>query len=192
MSESSERFRRVAEGLTATIERIDGDAWSRPSPCPGWDARDVVRHIVTWMPGPGFLLGAYAIETGPIPSVDDDPAGAWAAVRDAIQRGLDDPAVAESTGDDGPAGSLTFEAAVDLTCTPDVLIHTWDLARAAGVGVELDADELARHAASIDTMEPGSDEMMRTSGHFGPRVDCPAGADDLTKVLAFFGRSATP
>jgi uncharacterized protein (TIGR03086 family) len=192
MTENAERFRRVAEGLTQTIAAVPDDAWGNPSPCDGWDARDVVRHLVEWLAPPGFLLGAFGIATRPIPSVDDDPAGAWSAVRDAIQGGLDDPAVAEQVEDCGPPGQLSFEAAVDMTCTPDVLIHTWDLAQAAGVDVDLDVEEVDRQAAGIDAMPPGVDEAMRASGHFGPRVDVPAHADALTRVLAFNGRRAAP
>jgi uncharacterized protein (TIGR03086 family) len=188
MTEIAERFRRVAEGLTRTIAAVPEEAWGKPAPCEGWDGRDVVRHLVDWLPGPGFLLGAFGVETRPIPSVDDDPAGAWAAVRDAIQEALDNPAVAPRVEDCGPPGRLSFEAAVEMTCTPDVLIHTWDLAQAAGIDVELDPEAIATQAAGIDVMPPGVDEAMRASGHFGPRVDVPADADARTRVLAFYGR----
>ena len=191
MTEIADRFRRVADGLTRTIDAVPDDAWSRPSPCDGWDGRDVLRHLVEWLPGPGFLLGTFAIETRPIPSVDDDPAAAWAAVRDAIQGGLDDPTVAGRVEDCGPPGQLSFEAAVDMTCTPDVLIHTWDLASATGVAVDLDPDEVERQAAGIAALPPGVDEAMRASGHFGPRVEVPDDADALTRVLAFNGRHAS-
>ena len=189
MSEIAERFRRVADGLTRTIAAVPGESWSNPSPCDGWDGRDVIRHLVGWLPGPGFLLGAFGIETRPIPSVEDDPAGAWAAVRDAIQEGLDNPEIAQRVEDCGPIGRLSFEAAVEMTCTPDVLIHTWDLARAAGIDVELDPEEVARQAAGIDDLPASVDEAMRASGHFGPRLEIAADADQLTRVLAFYGRS---
>ncbi len=112
-------------------------------------------------------------------------------MRDAIQEGLDDPAVAQQVEDCGPPGKLSFEAAVDMTGTPDVLVHTWDLARAAGIAVELDAATLDRLAAGIDALPPGVDEAMRASGHFGPRVEVSPDADALTRVLAFNGRRAT-
>jgi uncharacterized protein (TIGR03086 family) len=188
MTEIAERFRRVADGLTRTIDAVPDDAWGNPSPCEGWDGRDVVRHLVDWLPGPGFLLGTFGVETRPIPSVDDDPAGAWAAVRDAIQDGLDDAAVAERVEDSGPPGQLSFEAAVDMTCTPDVLIHTWDLAQAAGIAVDLDPEEVARQAAGVDAMPPAVDEAMRASGHFGPRIEVAPDADALTRLHAFNGR----
>jgi uncharacterized protein (TIGR03086 family) len=188
MSEVSERFARVAEGFTARVVAVPDGRWDAPAPCDGWVARDVVRHLVEWLPGPGFLLGSFGVETGPIPSVDDDPAAAWAVVRDAIQRALDDPAVATAVADCGPPGRLSLEAAVDMTCTPDVLVHTWDLARATGLDERLDADEVRRQVAAIETLPPEVDEAMRRSGHYGPRVEVPADAGAQARLLAFNGR----
>ncbi len=189
MSESAERFRTVAAAFTATVGAVPPSAWERPAPCDGWAARDVVRHLVEWLPGPGFLLGAFGVDTGPIPSVDRDPPGAWAVVRDAIQGALDDPAVASREADCGPAGRMTLQAAVDMTCTPDVLIHTWDLARAAGLDERLDPREVKRQLAEIEALPPEVDAAMRGSGHYGPRVEVPAGADEQTRLLAFMGRT---
>jgi hypothetical protein len=36
-------------------------------------------------------------------------------------------------------------------------------------------------------MEP-LDEMLRASGHYGPRVEVPADADEQTRLIAFTGR----
>jgi hypothetical protein len=33
------------------------------------------------------------------------------------------------------------------------------------------------------------DEMLRTSGHFGPRVDLPDDADVQSKLIGFTGRT---
>ena len=83
-----------------------------------------------------------------------------------------------------PAGHYSVEAAVDTFCTPDVLVHTWDLSRATGQDERLDPDEV--HALFV-AMEP-MDEMLRESGQFGPRVDVPDDADEQTKLIAFSGR----
>ena len=32
------------------------------------------------------------------------------------------------------------------------------------------------------------DEVLRESGHYGPRVEVPADADEQTKLIAFTGR----
>jgi uncharacterized protein (TIGR03086 family) len=66
----------------------------------------------------------------------------------------------------------------------DVLVHTWDLARATGLDETLDADEV--HGMLVG-MEP-LDEMLRQSGQYGPRVDVPADADEQTRLIAFTGR----
>ena len=190
MSDTAARFEKVAAGFTARVEAVPADAWDRPAPCDGWVARDVVRHLVEWLPGPGFLLGAFSVEAGPIPSVDTDPAGAWAVVRDAIQGALDDPAIATRVEDCGPPGRLSFEAAVAMTCTSDVLIHTWDLARATGLDERLDPDEVRHQLAGVEGMPPEVDEAMRSSGHFGPRLAVADDADDQTRLLAFMGRTA--
>jgi uncharacterized protein (TIGR03086 family) len=138
--------------------------------------------------GAGLLLGTFGVETGPIPSVDTDPAAAWAVVRDAIQRALADPVIATRVEDCGPPGRLSFEAAIDMTCTPDVLIHTWDLARATGLDERLDPDEVRRQLAGIEALAPGVEQAMRGSGHYGPRVAVADDADEQTRLLAFMGR----
>ena len=190
MTESSERFEKVAAGFTATVENVPDDAWENPAPCEGWVGRDVVRHLVEWLPGPGFLLGTFGVETGPLPSVDEDPAAAWRIVRETIQRALEDPELATRVEDCGPPGRLSLEAAVDMTCTPDVLIHTWDLARAAGLDERLDPDEVRRQVVGLESLPPEVDEGMRSSGHYGPRVEVAPNADEQTRLLAFMGRKA--
>lgn len=189
MSTVSDRFGRVAAGFTGVVEAVDPTAWSNPSPCEGWTARDVVGHLVEWIPGPGFLLGSYDIDTGSVPSVFDDPGDGWATVRNAIQAGLDDPAVAARQAPCGPLGDQSFEDAVDITVIGDVFVHTWDLAQAAGIDPRLDAEELRQQYDAIAAIAPDTDAAMRSSGHFGPRFPVTADADLLDVVLAFYGRN---
>ena len=189
MSEISERFATVAAAFTDRVRAVPAHAWDAPAPCDGWVARDVVGHLVEWLAPPGFLLGTFGVDPGPIPPVEDDPVGAWATVRDAIQAALDDPAIAGRVEDCGPPGRLSFEAAVDMTCTPDVLIHTWDLARATGLDERLDTGEVRRQVAAIESLPPEVDAAMRRSGHYGPRVEVAADADEQSRLLAFMGRT---
>ena len=140
-----------------------------------------MRHLVEWVPG---FFDSYAGISFPVmPSVDDDPVAAWAALDGAIRGLLDDPVVAAQSFD-APPGPMTVEGAVDMLYTGDVLVHTWDLARATGLDESLDPDEVHR---MYEGMEP-MDEMLRASGHFGPRVDVRADADEQTKLIAFTGR----
>ena len=181
MSEIADRYRNVAEQFTKRVEAVPADAWDNPAPCDGWVARDVVGHLVEWLPG--FFFGTWDIATESIPSVTDAPVEAWAAVNSAIQRALDDPAVAQSERD-VRFGRASFENTIDMICTADVLIHTWDLARATGLDETLDAVEVHRF---VEGMEP-MDQMLRDSGQYGPRVPVGPDADEQTRLIAFLGR----
>ena len=81
-------------------------------------------------------------------------------------------------------GERTFEDALDMACTNDILVHIWDLARATGLDETLDPDEVHRLYVGMEPM----DEALRQSGHFGPRVEVPETADEQTKLIAFTGR----
>ena len=181
MTEISDRYLRVSAQFTQRVEEVPDGAWENPAPCEGWVARDVVRHLVEWLPD--FFFDRWGIGHPARPSVDEEPAGAWAAVDRTIQAALDDPETATRV-EDTRMGPMTFEQAVDLICTGDVFLHTWDLARATGLDETLDPGEVHR---MLEGMEP-YDDLLRQSGHYGPRVEVSDDADEQTRLIAFVGR----
>jgi len=68
----------------------------------------------------------------------------------------------------------------------DLAVHSWDLARAAGLDDRLDPEDVHR---TFELVEP-MDDMLRTPGVCGPRLDAAPGADEQTRLLAFLGRRA--
>jgi uncharacterized protein (TIGR03086 family) len=182
MSDISERYRTVADHFTDVASAVPDDAWDNPAPCEGWVARDVIRHLVEWIPP--FLESGANIDVPVGPRVDDDPVGAWRALSDRMQALLDDPEIAAGGFSHPQAGRHTIEDAIAMFFLNDVLIHTWDLARATGGDEALDAAEVHRMFSGIEPY----DEMLRASGHYGPRVAVPDDADEQTKLLAFVGR----
>jgi uncharacterized protein (TIGR03086 family) len=178
----ADRYRRVAAGFTATAIAVAPDAWDDPAPCDGWVARDVVRHLVEWFPA--FLTTAGGPALAPGPSVDEDPARAWTALDAGVQALLDDPVASAATIEHPHAGRHRLDDAIGTFLLGDVLVHTWDLARATGQTVTLDPEIV--HDMLVG-MEP-LDEMLRASGQYGPRVDVAAGADEQTRLIAFTGR----
>lgn len=164
MSGHPERHRRALAGFGHVVAEV-GDRWSAPSPCSEWDARGVLEHVI------GFhevlVLRPLGVRAN---RPKDDPVGRWAATHVAIGRALD-----SELGDD----MQNLLPAL----TTDVLIHTWDLARAAGVDGTLDP-ELSRWAYDAVLRHPVPDG----SEMFGPPVAVPAGADLQTKLLAACGR----
>jgi uncharacterized protein (TIGR03086 family) len=180
MSEVADRFRKVAEGFTARATAVPPDGWDRPAPCEGWVARDVVAHVVDTT---AMFLGRAGIDVTSGPPPAEDPVGAWGAARDAVQAVLDDPELAGQEVET-PMGSTTLEGFIGRFGVGDVLVHTWDLARATGLDERLDPDEVHRLLAM---MEP-NDEMMRQGTAFGPKVEVPGDADEQTRLIAFTGR----
>ena len=183
MGKPADEHRRIAGAFTATVESTTAAAWDNPAPPEGWVARDVVRHLVEWFPA--FLQGATGIALPAGPSVDDDPVGAWRTQTAAVQALLDDPATAEREYDLPHLGTMPLGQAIDMIYTADVFLHRWDLARATGDDETLDPDKCAE---MLEGMLP-MDEVLRQSGHYGPRVDVPDDADVQTKLLAFIGRT---
>jgi uncharacterized protein (TIGR03086 family) len=180
VTEISERYGRLADTFAAKIAAVPDDRWESPSPCEDWTARDVVRHVVTTQ---GMFLGFVGRELGEIPSVDDDPGAAWDAARSAIRRDLEDPDAAKAEFD-GMGGRTTFETAVDRFLCFDLVVHGWDLARAAGLDDRIDPDDVARVRKAAE----GFGDAMRGPQAFGPALDPPEGADDQARLLAFLGR----
>jgi uncharacterized protein (TIGR03086 family) len=182
MSEIAERHRKVASQLTERVTAVPEDAWDNPSPCDGWVARDVIRHMVDWMPG--LLAAGTGLELAKGPSVDDDPVGAWEALSNGIQALLDDPATSQLEFFHEKAGRHSLEEAVAMFIIDDIVIHTWDLARATGGDERLDPDEVHRMFAGMEPL----DELLRASGHYGTRVEVSDDADEQTRLIAFVGR----
>jgi uncharacterized protein (TIGR03086 family) len=183
MSEIFERYARITGQFTDRVHGVSTEAWDNPSPCEGWTARDVVGHLTDWIPG---FFGAVGVEFPALPSVQDDPVGAWVAVQAAIARSLADPNMAAKEVET-PFGTQSFAETVDMIVTGDVFTHTWDLARATGQPETLDAEQLQRMIAGMGAMP---EEMMRAEGMFGPKIEVADDVDDQTRFLAYVGRRA--
>ncbi|MFC7546982.1 TIGR03086 family metal-binding protein [Plantactinospora sp. GCM10030261] len=176
----AERHRQIAAVFTDRVRAAKD--WDAPAPVAGWTARDVVRHLVGWLPG--FLSSGANVGLPSGPSVDDNPVAAWQTQRDAVQALLDDPSTAHRTLADRHIGEVPVDQAIDRFYTSDVFMHTWDLARATGQDDRLDADFCAKLLTDLEPM----DEVLRSSGQFGPRVPTPDDADVRTRFVAFIGR----
>lgn len=182
MSEIANRYRRVAAAFTGRVMSVPDDAWDNPSPCEGWVARDIVRHLVEWVPA--FLHSGTGLALPAGPGVDDDPAGAWKTLNDALQSMLDDREIAARQFSHERAGTMPVEEAIGQFILGDVLVHTWDLARATGLDETLDPSEVRGMLAGIEPLG----DVLAQSGQYGSRVELPPGAGEQSRLLAATGR----
>ena len=179
-TDPAERHRAVAAGFTARVRGASD--WDAPAPVAGWRARDVVGHLVEWLPG--FLAAGAAVELPRGPSVDKDPVLAWQVHCDGVQAVLDDPETAHRELTNPHIGNLPLAGAIDQFYTSDVFMHTWDLARATGQDDRLDPEFCARLLAGMQPMEA----VIRESGQYGPAVPVRDDADVQARLIAFIGR----
>ncbi|MCW2493265.1 MAG: hypothetical protein JWN47_2629 [Frankiales bacterium] len=183
MATAAEEHRTIAGVFTDRVHGVAAGAWENPAPCDGWVARDVVRHLLEWFPA--FLSSGAGVELPTGPLVDEDPLLAWVVHSDGVQALLDDPATQGRVLSNRHVGNVPLDQAVAQFYTNDVFLHTWDLARATGQDERLDHDKCAQ---LLDEMLP-MDQVLRASGHYGPRMEVAEDADVQTRLLAFIGRT---
>jgi uncharacterized protein (TIGR03086 family) len=174
-------YQTAARGFSSVLAQSAGKL-DRPSPCEGWTAKDIVDHVMGGAP-------YYAVAWGG--TVPELPEGTDLATRfDAESAALAEVCARPGVLDQmtpSPLGDGEIPRRVMLGIfTTDTLIHTWDLAKAIGVEVELDPELLRRSWEGVVPME----SVLRTPGIFGPVVDVPDDAPFQDRALGFFGRQA--
>lgn len=180
MSEVIERYQGLAEQFGARVEATPDDRWSAQSPCPDWQARDVVAHVVG---SQRALVAAIEGTTAEDVPPDADPKELWRDSTSKLMAALQQPGALEKVVP-GPMGEMPVEFMVGRLLANDVLVHTWDLARAVGGDELLDQDAVGHAYEGLKKV----DAMLRMPGVFGDKVDPPEGADLQTEFLCFLGR----
>jgi uncharacterized protein (TIGR03083 family) len=160
------RHRLACDGFSAIVQQADGH-WDSPSPCPEWDARAVVEHVI------GFhdVLLLRPLDAKP-ERPKGEPSARWAITVLAIFSVLG-----------RPTEDLKINRLLPAL-TSDVLVHTWDLAMAVGVVPRLDPDLCS---ICCEFVLP-NDRQLRESGMFAPAFEVPGEADAATRLVAFLGR----
>jgi uncharacterized protein (TIGR03086 family) len=178
----ADRYRRLAEHFSKVVDAVPSAAWSAASPCEGWSAADVLDHVVS--------TERDLFARMPFGAVDDLAAGGslltWPQLRDRVQAALDEPAHAGHTYD-GFFGPTTFAETVGLFYCFDLLVHSWDIARAAGLPT-LETMPAADVEWAQQALAPMGDNV-RMNGVLGPEVRVPDDASAQDKLLGWAGRT---
>lgn len=190
----------MLERATTEIERIvaavPDDRWSSPSPCAGWDAAAVVRHVVAGnIMAERVLAGASGEEAvAGLPAPTDtgstvlggaDPLGtlmdtnaaqltAFRATANDLDRIVHHPRL------DIPV-SIFFRFRIG-----DLTLHGWDVARATGVDETLDDELVESYWALLQPLLPA----MTAAGVFGEGASgtVPENAPTQIRLLDATGR----
>jgi uncharacterized protein (TIGR03086 family) len=179
-----ELYVRAAALFGEQVASVPGDHWDMPTPCPDWDVRSVVTHVVYGDAQlPDLVAGRGVLDVDLDVSVlGSDPIAVW---RGTALRAIE---VSRATPLDRvvqhPAGDLTFGTVLGFRVTESA-VHAWDIARALSRTLEL-PDDLAEWC--LDFWSPMVDSLSQ-SRHFAAMrqpLDETAGS----RLLALLGRSA--
>lgn len=158
--------------------------WSAPTPCPGWNVRDLTNHLVGGLRlFTAQLTGTDAGREHEDDWLGDSPAAAYTAAAGAVLAAWRSPGAMTRTlsislGDvPAPLGAV-----IELT---EVVVHGLDLAVATGQEHRVDARQ---STALHDLMLGMGMDSFRVPGVFGPAVPVPTDAPPHRQLLAFLGR----
>jgi uncharacterized protein (TIGR03086 family) len=177
-------FERAGALFTQRVHEVLDTAWTAPTPCDGWNVRDLVNHLVAehrWVPD--LLGGATVGEVGTRHDGDvvgSDPVGAWDSAwarSSAVWADVDEDGIVGLSRGPTPVGSYREEMIVDL------VVHGWDLSRGAGLR------EIGDRTAVRRALEIASEQVDGWSG--SDFFDQPVSVDTddpLIRLVALLGR----
>lgn len=177
---------KAAEAASDVVAEIAPDQLDLETPCTEWNVRELGNHLTGFLP-----YSANAARRGPAMEGEapDFTADAWAETFKGLAADLvaawSQEGVLEGETAFGP-GMLPAEYAAGITLM-ELTVHGWDLAKATGQQMRLDA-ETAELAALVTAQAA---EGGKDSGLFGPPVEAHRHADVFQKSLAASGRSVT-
>jgi uncharacterized protein (TIGR03086 family) len=188
MTSLVEHHRQAADEFGRRVHAVRQDQWTSATPCPEWDVRSLVNHLVNeqlWVPP--LMGGATIAEVGDAFDGDvlgDDPVAAWDAAS---------AAAAAALGASGALDRIVHLSFADVTgdvyawqLTGDLAIHAWDLARGIGADEAIDpalaevvAEKLAPDLAAYNEF-----------GLFAASLPVADDAGPQARLLALTGRQA--
>lgn len=181
---TAQRYEDAARPLAVLLDTLSPSQWRAPSPCEGWDARQVVGHLIETQRD---FLTSRGLDLADVPDIDDDPAASWRAHRRAVLALISRDAVAAMRYD-GHFRPTTIGDTLERFYLFDMVVHRWDVAHAVGADCVFTEAELDQLEAGIVSFG----DALHMEGICKPGVEAPAGADRQTQLLATLGRRAVP
>ncbi|MEU4392860.1 TIGR03086 family metal-binding protein [Kribbella sp. NPDC023855] len=176
---------RALDQTQAMIDTVTPTDLDLPTPCPEYDVRTLLGHMITGISRINLALTGQDPLSVPTvtPGVTDFP-GAWKERRALVDETLSDPAILTMTCT-VPWGTIPGAAAV-ASYTSEMTTHAWDLAKATGRTDLLD-DELAVYCLPLaQQFIPAAQRGGPIP--FGPVVEVAADAPAYDRLVAWVGR----
>ncbi len=169
----------------ALIAAVRPDQLTAPTPCPAYDVRDLLNHIVGCLQIFDASANGHSFSGDPAAYVSDDPVAEFRASSASLVTGWRSGGVDRTVQLTG--GDLPAQMVVSMTLM-EYLAHGCDLAAATGQTVPFSDAELALGLARAEVTLP--DEYRGEGKPFGKIIDVPESAPVLDRFRGFMGRAA--
>jgi uncharacterized protein (TIGR03086 family) len=179
LAAASNEFERV-------VRQLPADSWDLPTPV-GMSVRELIEHVVIGNRLTAMLLsGVGRDEARSVLAGDQLEEAAIGAVVESARRQA--RAFAATPAEQlvpGPKGDIPASAFLRFRLV-DLVVHGWDLLRAADLDESLDPQVVA---GVIELVEPHLDDMLSYGAYGpGPSGTLPADASPQDQLLDWFGR----
>ncbi len=178
MNFDSELFLTNASAFDTVISQTTD--WSGASPCDAWTAAGVLDHVIDTQRD---FLGERGFGQGERPV--GAPAEVWKAHLASARAVLADSA-AGRTAYDGWFGPTTVGDSLARFYGFDLVVHRWDIARAAGSDTAWSEAEMDQLDVAIESFGPA----LYSEGICAPAVAVPDHAPRQARLLGALGRAA--
>ncbi|MGI5165511.1 TIGR03086 family metal-binding protein [Spirillospora sp. CA-253888] len=177
---------RALDQTGAVIARVRREQAGDPTPCPSWDVRTLVDHVVDEVARFAAITGGERHPRRADPG-DDDLIDAYIDAAESLLKAWQRPGAFERTIR-MPSGEVTAAWTFGRQVT-ELVLHAWDIAKATGQPTDLDP-ELGRYALTWGRENLGPEHRAAaTDGeHIGPAVPAPEDASLYERVAALGGR----
>ena len=180
---------RSKETFTATLREVAPDDWERATPCPAWDVRALLNHVIGGNVRYTMLIRGGAAEalapTRTMDHVGENPRASFSQTFKIMYGAFAAP---------GALGVITHHPSGDRSGREllamrvmEQAVHGWDLARAIGADETIDAD-VAQFLLSVDELISNG----QRDGFYSAVDEIPTGLTDQDRLLYLVGRKVRP
>ncbi|HVV74476.1 MAG TPA: TIGR03086 family metal-binding protein [Mycobacteriales bacterium] len=178
----------VLGGTADLVEGVKAGDWDKPTPCPEYDVKDLVAHMVGWSAAFDAAANGHTPQGDPAAyEVTEKSAAEFRVAVTSIVGGWKDHGKDREVSLIG-ASQMPGPMVFDMTLM-EYLAHGWDLATATGQPMPY-ADDAVLEVLSRAKQGPmANDEYRGPDKPFGTIVAVPEDAPAIDRFAGFMGRT---
>jgi len=180
---SLDRFDRSAATATAVIDAVTSDQYDDPTPCSDWTVRQLLNHVIGGSKIFTVILTGGAPVDRTADHVGSDHAASFRSAISDLRAAFAADGALDGTYQ-GPLGETSGAFLMRMRVN-EMMVHSWDLARATGQSTDLDPELAAECIEDIRRVQ----EAGRGAPMFKPMQPAGSEATVADQLAAMAGRT---